>query len=1371
MDNQRFMILNPLMNALAKYKLFSIAAKLLILQLLLLSSFKSSAAATAWVSTTVTQTSVSVFRGSTDSRGVTGGVSGALQVIQIDVLTANDAGTAVNITTVTCNTNGTTAVTNLTNAKLYTTGTSAVFSTATPYGSTIANPNGVMTFNGSVSINANAHSYFWLTYDISSSATVGNVVDAECNSIIINGLTKATVTSAPAGARSITNIYIVSLLTDGTITDGTSLRWAITETNLNSSADIINFNLGGAGGPFVIQLNTLLPNIATDNNGVTIDGFTNTGNDGTPGTRPVNTATVALPMNPIYKVKLGNNNNLATGLIITSNNNIIKGLVLQDFGDNTPSANDIAITISGNNNQVVGCNIGVEETGVTSGTKTYIGISISGANNTVGSGSAQGANIISGFHGAQGAGILLTGAGCTGNTVKGNMLGLSGDGTTPVGTISYSYGIYITNGATSNTIGGAGANDGNIISGNPVAGLYIDSGTGANTVIGNTIGPRADGITIVTGSTQVTGIVLSNTPNNTIGGNSTTGYKNIISGNASTGLRITGATTTGNIIKGNYIGIAGNGTAYIAGQDTGISISITPASNTMGSSTANEGNVISGNDAYGIYILSTAAAGNIIIGNTIGPQSNGTACLVSSNQDYGIYLNNSRNNLIGGNGTTGYKNILTGNISAGMAISGASSTGNVVKGNYIGLAGTGTALLSGGCPVQNSGIIITSSAASNTIGSTTANEENVISGNSNYGIESTSTGAAGNTFIGNIIGTQKNGNTAVASSSQNYGIYLATSPNNSIGGNSTTGYRNIISGNTSSNILIWTTGSTGNLIKGNYIGIAGNGTGFIAGQGNGIEISTGAASNTIGSITANEGNVISGQNSGIVIAFAGAAGNLIIGNIIGPQSDGATFLGSSNQVSGIWIRNSPNNIIGGNSTTGYKNIISGNGNKGIFIEGAASTGNVVKGNYIGTAGNGTSLIGGSNQDYGITIESSAASNTIGSATANEGNVISGNTTDGIFISNSGIANVVKGNYIGTDYTGTVNLGNTGDGISFWGTSSSNSIGGTTGGEPNIIAYNGSDGISVNAAGTHFNSFRRNSIFCNTSKGINLNGIGNDNITTPVITTVSTAGASGIAGTVAANATVELFYGHACAGCQGKTYIGSTTADGAGAWSYVGALASGPGQQLVITQTSTTNNTSEFSACNLWLPIELISFNAKKINHHQVLTEWVTATETNNNYFTLEKSKEGINWEMFGTVKGAGNSSQKLNYFLVDEHPFSGISYYRLKQTDYDGKFVYSQLESVNFEASETSSFSIYPNPINSTSSDLSLTLSGLQPNSSTLVVLRDVFGKEYYSKVVLTENNGSASIILESSMPLSPGVYLIISASNNQLISRKIVVQ
>jgi hypothetical protein len=95
-----------------------------------------------------------------------------------------------------------------------------------------------------------------------------------------------------------------------------------------------------------------------------------------------------------------------------------------------------------------------------------------------------------------------------------------------------------------------------------------------------------------------------------------------------------------------------------------------------------------------------------------------------------------------------------------------------------------------------------------------------------------------------------------------------------------------------------------------------------------------------------------------------------------------------------------------------------------------------------------------------------------------------------------------------------------------------------------------------------------------------------------------------------------------------------------------------------------------------LPIELLSFDAEAVNN-EVQLSWTTASETNNNKFIVEKSRDAINFEFVTELAGAGNSNTILNYKAADKYPFEGIGYYRLKQVDFDGQYTYSDLKSVN----------------------------------------------------------------------------------------------
>ena len=146
-----------------------------------------------------------------------------------------------------------------------------------------------------------------------------------------------------------------------------------------------------------------------------------------------------------------------------------------------------------------------------------------------------------------------------------------------------------------------------------------------------------------------------------------------------------------------------------------------------------------------------------------------------------------------------------------------------------------------------------------------------------------------------------------------------------------------------------------------------------------------------------------------------------------------------------------------------------------------------------------------------------------------------------------------------------------DGVHFWQFSDNYLVGGPTVAEGNIIAYN-DVGIFVRYG--EFNKLTHNSIFCNTNEGIKLDASnGNGNYASP---TISSATGGGASGTAAANDIIEIYGNHACGpDCEGKTFMGETTADGSGNWTYTGALT---GEITAIAISSTNDNTSAFATC-------------------------------------------------------------------------------------------------------------------------------------------------------------------------------------------------
>ena len=186
-----------------------------------------------------------------------------------------------------------------------------------------------------------------------------------------------------------------------------------------------------------------------------------------------------------------------------------------------------------------------------------------------------------------------------------------------------------------------------------------------------------------------------------------------------------------------------------------------------------------------------------------------------------------------------------------------------------------------------------------------------------------------------------------------------------------------------------------------------------------------------------------------------------------------------------------------------------------------------------------------------------------------------------------------------------------------------------------------------------------------------------------------------------------------------------------------------------------------------LPISLIAFDATAYSDH-VLTYWKTASEKNNNFFTVEKTKDGSTYTVVATVQGSGNSTTIMSYSTPDYAPYEGISYYRLKQTDYDGRYSYSPLVKIEFNSISETSFNVYPNP--STGENLSIAISG-QKDQEILVVLYDVLGKETYSKVYVLKDNGITVSAFDPDGKLASGIYIITATSDKNITSKKIIIQ
>ncbi|MDF1512603.1 MAG: CSLREA domain-containing protein [Anaerolineae bacterium] len=359
--------------------------------------------------------------------------------------------------------------------------------------------------------------------------------------------------------------------------------------------------------------------------------------------------------------------------------------------------------------------------------------------------------------------------------------------------------------------------------------------------------------------------------------------------------------------------------------------------------------------------------------------------------------------------------------------------------------------------------------------------------------------------------------------------------------------------------------AAGNVIEGCHIGTDYLGSSAFPNSQRGIEIHSGAHDNIIGGANDAARNVISGNgHRGVEISGPSSNGNRVVGNFIGTDSTGLSNLG--NLSDGIILLSSQMKTEIGGSLPGERNVISGNGASGIRISGVNTLGTVISGNYIGVDRTGTSAL--ANIGYGIFMLFGSQATIVGGDTPAEANIISGNHGGGIAVKFSGTAgNTIKGNYIGTGYDGFIPIPNGGDGIQVTDDAIQNAIG-----PANIIWYNAGNGVSVDAA--YEVSITENSIYLNDVKGIHLEGAANNGLPAPTITQTS-VGSLYVEGVGAPqDGKIELFSSPNSDG-EGKTYLGSTTADVAGVWSLTVACSVDP--FLTATVTDLAGNTSEFSS--------------------------------------------------------------------------------------------------------------------------------------------------------------------------------------------------
>ncbi len=741
-------------------------------------------------------------------------------------------------------------------------------------------------------------------------------------------------------------------------------------------------------------------------------------------------------------------------------------------GSGNLSGNNFGIALAGVGatlNTIAGNLIGIGADGLTvMANNTGVQIAGGASGNLIGGSTAAARNVISG-NTSDGVYVHLGNS----NTIQGNYIGTDRSGLIGRGNGT---GIYVDTAGTGNIIGtdGDGVGDseeGNVISGNLVGGgVYIDQ-TPDVVVAGNIIGMDKTGMAIVsnvdTGAGNGGLYVSSGSPGVRIGtngdGQSDDLERNVIAGNLDFDAVLA---SDGTLFAGNYVGVNAAGTAGVLAVGASAQLVIYGNSNRIGTNAdgnydSAERNVLAG------VLFNFSAANNIVAGNYVGTDSSGVFMLSNA---LGVDLANPGNsgNSIGGPTSASRNVIANTSNTTGVSVIGSSNT---VQNNYIGLNATGNATL-GPTSIQ-SGVRVT--GPSNQLLS------NVISGWS-IGVYIEEATAVGNVVKGNYIGTDRSGQFAISNGT---GILIdAGASDTVIGGFTTspgTGAGNIISGNSGRGI--WDDfGATATVIRGNLVGLGADGSVDLGNGLSGIQVN--GLNTIIGGDDDDDGlldgqvqsrNVISGNTTqGINIGHSGSARNTIVrGNYIGTNRQGDAAV--PNAFGGVVVGSAPGTYIGGN-TPGAGNLVSGNASTGISvvqisyptIGGLYNA--VIQGNVVGLNANGDAAL---HNSIGIGI--SAAYNLIGGPAANEGNVISGNSTGtGIALGTAGaFQNTITGNLIGTNSLGSTAFGNS-QGIELRTGAHDNVIGGTLPGYGNTIAGN-STGIHFASDAGSGNSLNNNVI--------------------------------------------------------------------------------------------------------------------------------------------------------------------------------------------------------------------------------------------------------------------------------------------------------
>ncbi len=737
-----------------------------------------------------------------------------------------------------------------------------------------------------------------------------------------------------------------------------------------------------------------------------------------------------------------------------------------------------------------------------------------------------------------------------GNSIGGSFIGVAPDGVTAMP--NGAQGIVVF-GGFGNMIGGDGMSapeEGrNLISGNNGAGVLLINSQ-ITLIYGNLIGTTADGLGDLGNGAE--GVLIDGGSNNTIGGTQAM-HRNVISGNTLDGVNhFNGA--TGNFVSGNYIGLNVSGTVAIANDRDGVRFDGAPG-NTVGGMTPTPGtaagNVISGNDRFGIFAVNssdnTTVQGNIIGLNAAG---NGAA----GNASHAVFILRSDSAQIGGDASTGARNVISANAFDAVQLEDAQS--NIIQGNFIGTDIGGTLDFGNG----DEGVAITDGSNNNTVGGLNHNLSNVIGFNLGDGVQVEDSDS--NQVLHNLIGTDLNGTLDLGNAR---GVRIENGLSNTVDGN-------VISGNQGDGAVILGPVAQGNTLTNNFIGTNAAGDMALPNGGSGVVLADGASGNHVGQ--AENGNVFSGNGqNGVLVTDFGTDGNTVESNLIGTDASGTQPLG--NALDGVLIVNDAA------QTTVVDNVIADSGQEAVEVHGVDG-GEGGMGLGAGQGDIGGAVGGGLGGGLGGGAASSTGGGFGGSASSSTGGGLGSLTINGF-------GNDISNNYIGTDRTGTLDLGNASHGVLLLNGAADNNI------ADNVIAFNGGDAVSLLSTAGQSNSILLGATFSNVGQPIDLNNDGvtaNDGDDSDVgpnllqnFPNVSSAfpGSTIVSGTLNSAITTAYtldFYASSGAN-NAERLLGSTVVvtDGTGLATFTDVVLAGnvvPGEFVRATATDPNGNTSELS---------------------------------------------------------------------------------------------------------------------------------------------------------------------------------------------------